>query len=291
MNPLGIKSHDTFPGAKPVGHLCRNSGKAASSNLQRRITPLSLSGRLEHTGTLRGTHMLRKIPKEQRKKKILDGVEKLILQKASTDFTMYQLAEFVGISPTTFYNLFGSKGAVLYSLLNQGLDQIINGREEGTSSEDPVSYAIYSMTYAAEIFVEKTQLYRPLYKFQLGERDMGARPFYLDRGLSYWKRCLDGLVQRGYLQDDPTDGSFSRDDVALALLTHSSGTIDLWVQEDLDDEEFVARMTHDAALIIYAVVPETERQKIRDIVEATRPHIRKFSFLKKNAAPEGKKKQ
>ena len=223
--------------------------------------------------------MLRKIPKEHRKKKILDGVEKLILQKSSTDFTMHQLAEFVGISPTTFYNLFGSKGAVLYSLLNRGLDLIINGREDGTASRDPVSYAIHSMTYAAKVFVERPQLYRPLYKFQLGERDMGARPFYLDRGLTYWKRCLDGLVERGYLRDDALDGAFSRDDVALALLTHSSGVIDLWVQEDLDDEEFVARMTHDAALIVYAVVPDAERRKIMDIIESVRPQIRKFSFV------------
>jgi AcrR family transcriptional regulator len=235
--------------------------------------------------------MLRKIPKEQRKEKILDGVEKLILEKASTDFTMYQLAEFVGISPTTFYNLFGSKGAVLYSLLNRGLDQIISGRNSGSPAEDdPVGDAIYSMTYAAEVFVEKTHLYRPLYKFQLGERDMGARPFYLDRGLTYWKRSLEGLVQRGYLQDNPSDGSFSRDDMALALLTHSSGVIDLWVQEDINDEEFVARMTHDAALIIYAVVPDTERRKIMSIVEMVRPKMKKFSFLKKSSSGESRKK-
>lgn len=233
--------------------------------------------------------MLRKIPKEQRKKKILDGVEKLILEKASTDFTMYQLAEFVGISPTTFYNLFGSKGAVLYSLLNQGLDKIINGRDDGSASQDPVGYAIHSMTYAARVFVEKPQLYRPLYKFQLGERDMGARPFYLDRGLNYWQRSLTGLVERGYLQDDPVDGSFARDDVALALLTHSSGVIDLWVQEDLNNEEFVARMTHDAALIIYAVVPDAERRKIMDIIESVRPQIRKFTFLKKKAHGDSRK--
>ena len=234
--------------------------------------------------------MLRKIPKDQRKKKILDGVEKLILQKSSTDFTMYQLAEFVGISPTTFYNLFGSKGAVLYSLLNRGLDQIISYQDDGPESDDPISFAIYGMTHAAKIFVEKPGLYRPLYKFQLGERDMGARPFYLDRALIYWKRNLDGLVERGYLQDDPADGSFSRDDVALALLTHSSGVIDLWVQEDIDNEEFVARMTHDAALLVYAVVPDSERRKIEEIIASVRPQIRKFSFLRKNAPHEARKK-
>lgn len=224
--------------------------------------------------------MLRKLPKDQRKDLILDSVEALILSTSSTDFTMHQLAKHVGISPTTFYNLFGSKGTVLYSLLNRCLDAIISGREADVSEKDPVLYAIHTMTFAAELFVERPGLYRPLYKFQLGERDMGARPVYLDRALDFWRRSLAGLVERGYLSDHPSDGSFSRDDVALALLTHSSGVIDLWVQEDLDDAEFVARMTHDAALIVYGIVSDEDRRTIAAIVRKVRPNIRDFSFLK-----------
>lgn len=224
--------------------------------------------------------MLRKLPKDQRKNLILDSVEALILSTSSTDFTMHQLAKHVGISPTTFYNLFGSKGTVLYSLLNRGLDAIISGREADDTEKDPVRYAINTMTFAAELFVERPGLYRPLYKFQLGERDMAARPFYLDRALLFWRRCLEGLVGRGYLSDHPTDGPFSRDDVALALLTHSSGVIDLWVQEDLDDSEFVARMTHDAALIVYGIVSDDDRKTISEIIRRVRPNIGNFSFLK-----------
>lgn len=203
------------------------------------------------------------------------------MSSGSTEFTMHQLAKHVGISPTTFYNLFGSKGAVLYSLLNRGLDSIISGRDALATGDDPVDNAIMTMTYAAEIFVSKPTLYHSLYKFQLGERDMAARPFYLDRGLVFWKRCLQGLVDAGYLSDDPQDGVFSRDDIALALLTHSSGVIDLWVQDDLDDEEFVARMTHDAALIIYAVVPDKDRRRIAEKVRLIRPRLKQFSFVRK----------
>lgn len=230
--------------------------------------------------------MLRKMPKEQRKEKILDGVEQFILRRCNTDFTMTELADFIGISPTTFYNIFGSKGTVLYSLINRGLDEIIDVRGQPTSSDDPAEFAIYSMTHAAEFLVEKPQLYRPLYKFQLGERDWAARAFYLGRGFEYWKRCLSGLVKAGCLHDHPGDGGFARDDVALALLTHSSGVIDLWVQEDIGEKEFVARMTHDAALIIHAVVPEPQRRKIMAVVESVRPHIRKFSFRDEDGAQD-----
>lgn len=228
--------------------------------------------------------MLRNLPKEQRKKKILDGVEQFILQRCNTDFTMTELAEFIGISPTTFYNIFGTKGTVLFSLINRRLDEIIDCRSQPSASDDPAEYAVYSMTHAAEFFVEKPQLFRSLFKFQLGERDTDARASYLGRGLGYWKGCLQGLVESGYLHDDPSDEGFMRDDVALALMTHSSGVIELWVREYIDDEEFVARMTHDAALIIRAIVPGTDGRKVMAIVKSVRPHIRKFSSLKINQA-------
>lgn len=227
-----------------------------------------------------GINLLRKLPKDQRKYKILDSVEALILATSSTDFTMVQLAKHVGISPTTFYNLFGSKGNVLYSLLNRALDTIIAKRDAAVTSSDPVEQAIGTMTHAARTFVQNRDLYRPLYKFQLSEHDMGDRQFYLDRGLVFWRRCLSGLVEAGYLADDPADGCFSRDDVALALLTHSSGVIDLWIQGDVDDDEFITRMTHDAALMICAVVPDSQRAAIAVIVKEARPKLRTFSFIR-----------
>lgn len=225
-----------------------------------------------------GINLLRKLPKDQRRYKILDSVETLILETSSTDFTMVQLAKHVGISPTTFYNLFGSKGNVIYSLLNRALDTIVDGRDAAVTSTDPVEQAIDTMTHAAEVFVRNRDLYRPLYKFQLSERDTGGRPLYLNRGLEFWKRCLGGLVEAGYLVDNPTDGRFSRDDVALAMLTHSSGVIDLWIQDDVDDDEFVTRMTHDAALIVSAVVPDAQRADIAALIKKARPKLRRFSF-------------
>ena len=228
--------------------------------------------------------MLRRLPKEERRQKILDGVERLILETGSADFTMHELAAYVGISPTTFYNLFGSKGAVLYCLLNRGLDTIIDRRNDSDSIADPIERAIAGMTDAADLFISKPKLFRPLYKFQLGERDLADRPYYLDKGLSYWRHCLDGLVEAGYVGDAVTGHVFERDDLALALLTHSVGVLDLWVQEDIDDSEFRARMAHDTALIVAAVVPESARQQIDQIIREVRPFMHKFSFVKRSRA-------
>lgn len=222
--------------------------------------------------------MLRQLNKIERKEKILDRVEDLIVIKKSTEFTMQELASHVGISPTTFYNIFGSKGAVLYGLLNRGLGKIVDGRRPLSDEEDPVAYAIESMTFAADIFIKRSDLYRPLYKFQLAEHDMPDRGSYLEYGLDYWKRSIQGLVELGYLSAIRKEGFFCRDDVALALLTHSSGVIDLWVHGNLTNSEFRARMTHDAALIVSAVVPIEARSGIYKLLEKSAAQLKKFSF-------------
>lgn len=223
--------------------------------------------------------MLRKIPRSERKAVILDAVETLILQRSSTEFTMHELASHVGISPTTFYNVFGSKGAVLYALLNRGLDEIINGRTPFVKGDHPEIYAIESMAHAAHIFIKRPNLFRPLYKFQLSERDMADRPSYLNRGFEYWRRSLQGLAIAGYITEDRKGGWFTVDNLALALQAHSSGVIDLWVQEDLSDQEFIARMTFDAALIVNGVVTGDARAKIAELIDTIEPRPSQFAFL------------
>ncbi|MCB2050007.1 MAG: TetR/AcrR family transcriptional regulator [Novosphingobium sp.] len=223
--------------------------------------------------------MLRKIPRSERKTVILDAVETLILQRSSTEFTMHELASYVGISPTTFYNVFGSKGAVLYALLNRGLDEIINGRTPFVKGDHPAIYAIESMTHAAHIFIKRPNLFRPLYKFQLSERDMADRPTYLNRGFEYWRRSLQGLTIEGYITQDNKGGWLTVDNLALVLQTHSSGVIDLWVQEDLNDQEFIARMTFDAALIVSGVVTGDARAEIAKLIEKIEPCPGRFTFV------------
>lgn len=227
--------------------------------------------------------LLRRLPKEQRRQKILDGVEKLILEKGSTDFTMHELAVYVGISPTTFYNLFGSKGAVLYCLLNRGLDALIARRHDSDAEMDPVVRAVAGMTDAADLFIAKPRLFRPLYKFQLGERDLADRAFYLEKGLEYWLHCVLGLETAGYLAAGRNGGlEVTLGDLALTLLSHSVGVLDLWVQEDIGDAEFRARMTYDAALIVASVIPAEERYRIAAIIRVVRPHMSRFSFVKRS---------
>jgi AcrR family transcriptional regulator len=80
--------------------------------------------------------MLREKQMAERRGRILDAAESLIRQTGGTDFPMLALAERAEVSPTTPYNLFGSKAGVLYALLNRTMDQI-NERTQSFSSANP----------------------------------------------------------------------------------------------------------------------------------------------------------
>lgn len=60
--------------------------------------------------------MLRERQKQARRQAILDAAEALIRETGATDFTMLAVAERAMVSPTTLYNLFGTKAAMRPSM-------------------------------------------------------------------------------------------------------------------------------------------------------------------------------
>ena len=234
---------------------------------------------------VKGEALLRAKQKEERRQKILDAAEHLIRESGSTHFTMLDLAKQANISPTTPYNLFGSKGAVLYTLLNRALDDLILGGEANEASGSPIEAAVHSMTRAADLFIGDPALFRPLYKFQLGENALMDRPHYMQRVLVMWRRSVDGLLTAGYLAEHPSGAKIGRDDFALALLTHSIGVLDLWVQEELQDAEFRARMAHDTALLLFSVAKPQDRKMLYRIISEARENMANaFAFQKAGEA-------
>lgn len=53
--------------------------------------------------------------------RVLNAAEALVRKTGDTDFSMLTLASKAKVSPATPYNLFGSKGSILYTLLNRSL--------------------------------------------------------------------------------------------------------------------------------------------------------------------------
>ncbi|MGD8829867.1 MAG: TetR/AcrR family transcriptional regulator, partial [Pseudomonadales bacterium] len=61
--------------------------------------------------------------KEIRRQRILEAARSLIRETARTRFSMRMLAEKSGVSLVTPYNLFGSKQAIMGTLLDEDIGQ------------------------------------------------------------------------------------------------------------------------------------------------------------------------
>lgn len=223
--------------------------------------------------------MLRKQQREDRRQRILDVTEALIRETNGTDFTMVEVARRARMSEPTPYNLFGGKGAIIYTLLNSAMDELMLCEQAYAAGSAAALHPVMAMTHAAEFFIRDPELFRPLFKYQLGEYAYAERPAYMDRALQYWRTSLNALVTDGTLDPAPGGSGFSRDDIAIPLLAQSVGLLDLWVQGEFTDDEFRARMAISAALIVHPVVDETGRAYLDQSICDAKSNIRQdFSF-------------
>ncbi len=199
--------------------------------------------------------MVREAQKEMRRQRTLDAAEALIRKTGTIEFSMQTLASKAKLSLATPYNLFGSKSAILYALLNRSLDEIAKESERAFAHRHPFQRVLKAADSAATFFVSAPDFYRPLYRFLLGVSDPVHRPAYMNRSLDYWKASLASIEQEGLLPKE-----ISHDQLARQLVIQFTGALDLWVQEELNDIEFKAQISYGTGLLLLGVAGEEDRK-------------------------------
>lgn len=218
--------------------------------------------------------MQRELQKETRRQRILDAAEALIRETGSTDFSMLVLSDRAGLSPATPYNLMGSKGAILYALLNRAMDQVAQRGRRAKRSADPYRQVLQGAAAVAAVFAADPGFYRPLYRFLLGVSDTVNRPAYMDRGLEYWKGTLDGLHAAGLLPPE-----IDRDELGRELEIHFVGVLDLWAQQELNAAEFRAQTVYGVALMLLGLADDVARKTLLLRLRGLKKQLpRRFSY-------------
>ncbi len=195
--------------------------------------------------------------KQDRRSRILDAAEDLIRETGATDFSMALLAERAGLSGPTPYNLFGSKSGILYTLLNRSLDPVFTRQGSTRAEPDPIAHVLTAARIGADVFAEDPLFYRPLYQFLLGVGDPVHCPLFLDRSLGFWRGSLARLEAAGQM---PV--MLGRDQIARLIVTHFMGTLDLWVQSELNDDEFRAQIVYGVGVLLLGLANETQRSRL-----------------------------
>ena len=82
--------------------------------------------------------------KQIRRKQILAAARDLIGETSETKFSMRALAERAGVSLVTPYNLFGSKQAIMFALLDEDISKF--GAQLARSRKDPLDMLFQAVT-------------------------------------------------------------------------------------------------------------------------------------------------
>ncbi len=189
--------------------------------------------------------------KELRRSALINAAEALIRESGSTDFSMAALAVRAGFSSqTTPYNLFGTKAGVLYALLNRSADRIFELHRGRAKRANPWQNALAAADALAEAIVRDPDYYRPLYGFLFGVVDPLHRPTFIQRTTRFWAEALTGIEQEGMFVKGLTMPNLVDQFVIQAI-----GTVERWVQRELDGPQLGAQLRHGTCLLLLRKVP------------------------------------
>lgn len=167
---------------------------------------------------------------------VLDTAELMIRQCGGTDFSMRALALAAEVSPTTPYNFFGSKEGLLYALLDRNLNTFLQGGVSAT--RDPIIQALESIDNVVCMLLTDPVLLKPLYQVMLGLTDPVHHPSFLKRAFTFYQGTLDSAVAQKLI------GEKEQTVLACSMMSLLMGVLDLWVQEDIDDDGFRAQVAY-----------------------------------------------
>jgi AcrR family transcriptional regulator len=209
--------------------------------------------------------------KEGRRDAILAAAEALVRETGSTDFSVGVLAARAGVSIATLYNLIGSKGSILYALLNRTMDQL-EAATRTTLAANPFDQALAAAEAVARVYTDDTDYLKPLWRFELGVVEPEHRPVLMNRALAFWASRLQGLERARRLPKGIELG-----DLAREYQIFFAGVLDLWVQNELSDDRFRIQVRYGILLRLLALGDTTEQERLMKDLRRTHRQLHRIS--------------
>lgn len=206
---------------------------------------------------------VRQQKKEGRRDAILSAAEALVRETGSTDFSVGTLALRAEVSVATLYNLIGSKGTILYALLNRTMDQL-EAATQGQRPADPYDQALAAAEAVARVYTEDSDYQRPLWRFELGVIEPDHRPVLMNRALGFWSSQLRPLQEAKRLPK-----GIGLADLAREYQIFFTGALDLWVQDELSDAGFKLQVRYGILLRLLALGDAAERERLMKVLRKT----------------------
>jgi AcrR family transcriptional regulator len=214
--------------------------------------------------------------KEIRRQRILEAARSLIRETARTRFSMRMLAEKSGVSLVTPYNLFGSKQAIMGTLLDEDIGQF--AKQLGRSRKDPLDRILHAVSLGCLYFRQDESYYRAVLSAVYAE---GSNDDYRSRfgppRLALWRTLVQTARDEGFL----------RQDVDCGLLgSHLSGTfyanILFWAAGDTPLKEMEQRTLYAFAMALYANARPAHTARLREQINTAQAAVKRLRAARRS---------
>lgn len=217
------------------------------------------NGRIRRTSQTHSTQgqrvATREEAKSQRREQIADAARTL-MRSGDTGFTMRRLAETAGVSIATPYNLFGSKQAVMFAVLESDLAHFT--ALVVSQDVDELELFFRAVTLATEHYARDPEYHRTVLFAAYTDGGREYRSLFAGPGHALWRDMVQRAVDAGFL-----DRALAPNACATTLEQLLFSCVLGWVQGQLSLEELLLRAHYGFALVLLGVARPGHRATLK----------------------------
>jgi AcrR family transcriptional regulator len=137
----------------------------------------------------------REAGKEDRRQRIIKAAHDLIREHGSSGLSMRLLAERAGVSLATPYNLFGSKNAIIWSVLGD----VREYQERFTKARpaDPIERIFAAIDLAIEFYIKDAKFYRAVWAATFDVTSDVRKDIFSRRWNGFWLPLFSDAIASG----------------------------------------------------------------------------------------------
>lgn len=204
--------------------------------------------------------------KAQRRQTIVRAARKLMQETGQAGFSMRGLAEQAGVSIATPYNLFGSKQAVMFAVLDADLQQYQDQLERLKADEIDVFFEAVSL--ATTLYSAEPGFYRAVLFAAYNDGGTEFRGMFSGPRHAMWRRLVNNAREAGKIAYDVDPNALA---ITLGHLLFSC--IMEWVNGLLSLEELEARGQYGFAVALRGVSTPASSDALWDKIVSTQKRL------------------
>jgi AcrR family transcriptional regulator len=212
--------------------------------------------------------------KDQRRRQIEAAARALMRKTGRTGFSMRALAQEAGVSIATPYNLFGSKQAIMFAVLDA--DLAAYQQRLARSRADSIDVFFRAVSLATSLYSTDPAFYKAVLAAVYNEGGREYRSMFGGPRHLMWRSFVEDAIREGHLVVDVNPDVF-----AVNIAGTFFASILAWVAGDLTLPELEASAQYGFALALLAMATPASVPRLR--AKALEMQERQLALWKKRA--------